>query len=188
MSHMWVVLTEHLFNFFVRWYFLSREGGGFLPYCSKGGSVVPTQISLRSPTQRCFLQKGGKGRVLRNQLEISSLSDPHGSFLLSANNGGLTKHVRNTPGWKQDRLAESAPTSFGETKNQQWVRIHCLSVKPSFYGVCVFTFVVVLQLLASGVSLHFVVLLPFVEETSPPPGVFDSSPPPVAVNNSKITN
>ena len=132
MSHMWVVLTEHLFNFFVRWYFLSREGGGFLPYCSKGGSVVPTQISLRSPTQRCFLQKGGKGRVLRNQLEISSLSDPHGSFLLSANNGGLTKHVRNTPGWKQDRLAESAPTSFGETKKAAVRAYQFLSVKQTF--------------------------------------------------------
>ena len=128
--------------------------------------------------------------MLRNQLEISSLSDPHGSFLLSANNGGLTKHVRNTPGWKQDRLAESAPTSFGETKKAAVRAYQFLSVKQTFvffYGVRASTFVVVLQLLASGVSLLFVVLLPFVEETSPPPGVFDSSPPPVAVNNSKIT-
>ena len=127
--------------------------------------------------------------MLRNQLEISSLSDPHGSFLLSANNGGLTKHVRNTPGWKQDRLAESAPTSFGETKKAAVRAYQFLSVKQTFvfYGVRASTFVVVLQLLATGVSLLFVVLLPFVEETSPPPGVFDSSPPPVAVNNSKIT-
>ena len=63
-----------------------------------------------------------------------------------------------------------------------------LSVKQSFdfYGVRASTFVVVLQLLASGVFLLCVVLLPFVEETSPPPVGFDSSPPPVAVNDSKI--
>ena len=90
---------------------------------------------------------------------------------LSANTGGLTKHVRNTPGWKHDRLAESAPTSFDETKKAAVRAYLFLSVKQSFdfHGVHESTFVVVLQLLASGVFLLFVVLLPFVEETSPPP-------------------
>ena len=127
--------------------------------------------------------------MLRNQLENSSLSDPHGSFLLSANNGGLTKHVRNTPGWKQDRLAESAPTSFGETKKSAVRAYQFSSVKPSFD----FT-----EFAHSRLSLYsscwrvvfFFSLLFFSPSLKKLPHrlwVFDSSPPPVAVNNSKIS-